>query len=166
MFFRDYEVDGLKMLLEGFKTGAKETPFLTISVKDYLWGYSSILATIDKHQKCEMEHEDDWGDSWNDPCEHLLDDNNISKMGIFHGRNGTSLDFRKINTGIINDVEISSIFHRFVVPVLISLLFFSIILLLFQCSCYASVIWDFQTFSKQKCTKYFNVEWIFKMMHF
>ena len=114
MFFRDYEVDGLKMLLEGFKTGAKETPFLTISVKDYLWGYSSILATIDKHQKCEMEHEDDWGDSWNDPCEHLLDDNNISKMGIFYGRNGTSLDFRKINTGIINDVEISSIFHRFV----------------------------------------------------
>ena len=91
------------MLLDGFESGAKETPFLTISVKDYLWGYPSVLKTMDNLQKCQEEswsrEEDDWADTWDDPCEDFLSDDNKPNMGIFWGRNGTALDLRKINTG-------------------------------------------------------------------
>ena len=101
--FSEYEVDGFKMLLEGFESGAKETPFLTISVKDYLWGYPSVLKTMDNLQKCQeeswSEEEDDWADTWDDPCEDFLNDENKPNMGVFWGRNGTALDLRKINTG-------------------------------------------------------------------
>jgi len=98
--FSENEVYGLNLLLDGFEGGSKETPFITLSVKDYLWGYPSVLATVDKHQKCMKDYEDNWGDLWEDPCEHLLDDDNVAKMGVFYGRNGTSLDIRKINTGM------------------------------------------------------------------
>ena len=87
------------MVLEGFEAGQKETPFLTISVKDYLWGYPSVLVTLEKHQKCKADYEDEWEDLWDDPCEHLLDENNLTKMGVFVGFNETSRDIRKINTG-------------------------------------------------------------------
>ena len=101
--FSEYEVDGFKMLLEGFESGAKETPFLTISVNDYLWGYPSVLKTMDNLQKCQeeswSEEEDDWADTWDDPCEDFLNDENKPNMGVFWGRNGTALDLRKINTG-------------------------------------------------------------------
>ena len=102
-FCSEYEVDGFKMLLDGFESGAKETPFLTISVKDYLWGYPSVLKTMDNLQKCQEEswsrEEDDWADTWDDPCEDFLSDDNKTNMGMFWGRNGTALDLRKINTG-------------------------------------------------------------------
>jgi len=97
-----YEVEGFKMVLEGFEAGQKETPFLTISVKDYLWGYPSVLVTLEKHQKCKADYEDEWEDLWDDPCEHLLDENNLTKMGVFVGFNETSRDIRKINTGALN----------------------------------------------------------------
>ena len=97
------------MLLEGFEAGQKETPFLTISVKDYLWGYPSVLVTLEKHQKCKADYEDEWEDLWEDPCEHLLDENNLTKMGIFkypQPFNETSRDIRKINTGTLNIIKI------------------------------------------------------------
>ena len=100
--FSSYEVEGFKMVLEGFEAGQKETPFLTISVKDYLWGYPSVLVTLEKHQKCKADYEDEWEDLWDDPCEHLLDENNLTKMGVFVGFNETSRDIRKINTGKFN----------------------------------------------------------------
>ena len=104
LIYRDYGDDedvanGFKINLEGFKGGSNETPFLTLSVKDYLWGYPSVLATMQNYQQCEKENED-FFDSWDDPCEHILEEDNISKMGVFYGRNGTSLDIRKINTGM------------------------------------------------------------------
>ena len=74
--------------------------------KDYLWGYPSVLVTLEKHQKCKAEYEDDWEDLWDDPCEHLLDENNLTKMGIFVGFNETSRDIRKINTGTYNIAKI------------------------------------------------------------
>ena len=104
--FSSYEVEGFKMVLEGFEAGQKETPFLTISVKDYLWGYPSVLVTLEKHQKCKADYEDEWEDLWDDPCEHLLDENNLTKMGVFVGFNETSRDIRKINTGKFNIIMI------------------------------------------------------------
>ena len=98
--FSEIEVDGFKMLLEGFESSANETPFLVVSVKEYLWGYTSLLASLDQYQKCLDEQEDSWVDSWDDPCEKLLEEDNLALMGLFYGRNGTSLDIRKINTGI------------------------------------------------------------------
>ena len=100
MSFSDIEVSGFKSVLDGFPGGSKETPFLTISVNDYLWGYPSVLTTVDKYTKCLQENEDNWFGFDDDPCENLLNDDNVSKMGIFHGRNGSSLDIRKINTGM------------------------------------------------------------------
>ena len=88
------------MLLEGFESSGKETPFLVITVKAFLWGYPSVLATLNEYQKCNTEQEEKWADSWDDPCEKLLEDDNVAKMGLFYGRNRTSLDIRKINTGI------------------------------------------------------------------
>ena len=114
-FFSEYEVDGFKMLLDGFESGAKETPFLTISVKDYLWGYPSVLKTMDNLQKCQEEswsrEEDDWADTWDDPCEDFLSDDNKPNMGMFWGRNGTALDLRKINTG--SSAQFSFIRYQF-----------------------------------------------------
>ena len=104
--FSSYEVEGFKMVLEGFEAGQKETPFLIISVKDYLWGYPSVLLTVKKHQKCKADNEDEWEDLWDDPCEHLLDENNLTKFGVFEGFNETSLDIRKINTGTFNVMKI------------------------------------------------------------
>ena len=103
LHFSEVEIDIFKSLLEGFESGQNEveTPFLTVSVKDYLWGYPSVLNTLDKHQACLKDYEDSWDDLWDDPCEHLLDENNLTKMGIFVGFNETSRDIRKINTGKI-----------------------------------------------------------------
>ena len=104
-------------------------PFLIITVKDYLWGYPSVIISLQEYNDCLNQESsrkrrdvfsdsdpfsdnsnsdpfsDDsesypFGDSEDDdPCANKDYVKLGAQMGLFLGRNNTALDHRKINTG-------------------------------------------------------------------
>ena len=69
--------------------GIDKGPFLNLNVRQYLWGYPSLILSIAENQACESSRveefqgrgfEDDW-DNWDDEEEDEMDDDVRSKAG-------------------------------------------------------------------------------------
>lgn len=107
--------------MEPYESAIDTKPFLIIKVKDYLWGYPSILISIEEYQRCKNQKpsrrkrdensdsdpfgdnadSDPFGDSdYDNPCDmKYVKEDSRAQMGLFLNRNNTALDHRKINTG-------------------------------------------------------------------
>lgn len=102
-----------------------KVPFLRLSVKEFLWGYPSILMSF-KHaesDECKEKHDDNWErdwesfdqeTTWSDDSlwefeEEAVDECSVSEatlrpFGLFIGMNGTATGARTLLTGK-NDIK-------------------------------------------------------------
>ena len=77
-------------ILGQYKFGLDKTPFLTLTVKEFLWGYPSLIMSVNTQQHCDPDQETDedktdfWGegdddDFWSDEYD-MFDDGNNKKQ--------------------------------------------------------------------------------------
>ncbi|XP_023331176.1 scavenger receptor class B member 1 [Eurytemora carolleeae] len=113
--------------------GIDKGPFLNLNVREYLWGYPSLILSIAENQACESSRveefqgrgfEDDW-DNWDDEEEDekeedvrskagveencRIDPLNLNKFGLFLNTNGTVRNQRTVHTGK-NDLRLKGMY--------------------------------------------------------
>lgn len=108
----------LESMLRSHNFGIDKNPFLVISVREFLWGYPSLIMSIDRAQACTSEKisqlaasnatfEDDWED-WDkaegssaeepeDECAITAD--NLVPFGLMVNKNQSVINTRTVNTG-------------------------------------------------------------------
>ncbi len=113
-----YTKSTTRAILDGFSgVGPDTKPFIKVTVRELLWGYPSVLLSMQRAQenKCEYCDEGDYFGGFDDtdpffesgfgkssdkkkPCCDIRQ-GNLAPFGVFSVRNGTSVDKRTIRTG-------------------------------------------------------------------
>jgi len=96
-------------LLNSYDYGIDKTPFIRLTVKEFLWGYPSIIMSMNYVANCNdrpndeyYKDEDDWGDmGWGDDdvndCRFTPDTQ--KEFGFYMGFNQTVRNERTVKTG-------------------------------------------------------------------
>jgi len=95
-------------LLNSYDFGIDKVPFLRLTVKEFLWGYPSILMSMKHLSTCSHkpkeeyyeEDEDEWGNmGWGDEDECKMTPENQQQFGLYIDFNQTVLNERSLKTG-------------------------------------------------------------------
>jgi len=108
-------VNGFLSLIKSYPCAIDTTPFLNLSVKQFLWGYPSIIMTINTQSTSVKKTEgfsdfDDWDDSEEDVMEKKGECGGFplekqTLFAYFSNFNGTTKNKRTLNTGKNNILE-------------------------------------------------------------
>jgi len=96
-------------LLNSYEFGMDKNPFLKLTVKQFLWGYPSLLMSMNHLSTCShkpmedyYEDDDDWGDmGWLDSSADncVITPDNQKQFGFYLGFNQTTMNERTLKTG-------------------------------------------------------------------
>ena len=99
---------GIEFAINNHRTGRDKTPFLALSVRQFLWGYPSILYSMDSSSGGKAVELEEWGEESMEWGFGLDDQEMVTKaakepelqqFGFFIGLNGTVVGERTVHTG-------------------------------------------------------------------
>jgi len=97
-------------LLNSYDFGRDKTPFMRVTVREFLWGYPSVLMSINHMANCNdrpsdeyYKDEDEWGDmGWGDDDVNdcRFTEATQKQFGFYSGFNQTVRNQRTVRTGL------------------------------------------------------------------
>merc|ERR1711936_825265 len=106
------ELRGFEFHINRFNWGRDKTPFLSLTVAEFLWGYPSLIMSLKTQQEClaknpvDLFAEDgdwDWDEDEEEPASKTEDKCSLSEespdfFAFYAGTNGTVRNMRTVRT--------------------------------------------------------------------